>query len=209
VSATAIYATVAWDRLPERIAIHGGLHGADRWVERTPLHVYGLLLFLAALCGAFLLSALGIVRWSRSIAVTGERGRAEALFRRNIVYLLLVSPYLVVIPAVWMAFWPSSATVRPWPVAILVLTVIALLATIRMGQGGSRMAGRPEYEPPIGDHTPDEAWKLGQFYYNPSDPSLVVEKRFGIGYTLNFGNRWSWVLITAMLVPALLAIVLR
>jgi uncharacterized membrane protein len=54
------------------------------------------------------------------------------------------------------------------------------------------------------DGTPDKCWKLGQIYINPNDPALVVEKRFGVGYTLNFGNRalW-WILMAAVLVFAL------
>ena len=36
-----------------------------------------------------------------------------------------------------------------------------------------------------------EAWR-GIFYFHPNDPALLVPKRFGIGYTLNFGNPWCW-----------------
>jgi uncharacterized membrane protein len=82
------------------------------------------------------------------------------------------------------------------------------MALIRMGQGGSRVAKTTEYQPPVGDHTPDTAWKWGQLYFNPDDPALIVEKRFGIGYTLNFGNRWSWVLMLVLLLPALAAVAL-
>jgi uncharacterized membrane protein len=39
-----------------------------------------------------------------------------------------------------------------------------------------------------GDRTPDACWKLGIFYFNPADPSVFVARRFGIGYTFNFGN---------------------
>ena len=42
------------------------------------------------------------------------------------------------------------------------------------------------------DGTPDACWKLGLIYYNPEDSALMVEKRFGIGYTVNFGNRTLW-----------------
>jgi uncharacterized membrane protein len=77
-----------------------------------------------------------------------------------------------------------------------------------MGQGGSRLAGRTEYEPPIGDKTPDDAWKLGLFYYNPDDPTVIVEKRFGLGYTFNFGNVWSWVVLIALLAPVAFVIAL-
>jgi hypothetical protein len=41
---------------------------------------------------------------------------------------------------------------------------------------------------------PDEGW-TGFFYSNPKDPALFVPKRFGIGYTLNFGNPMSWVVL--------------
>jgi uncharacterized membrane protein len=57
---------------------------------------------------------------------------------------------------------------------------------------------------------PDEGWR-GVFYANPKDPSLFVRKRFGIGYTLNFSNPWSWVvlaIIFAMVAAPLTASVL-
>src|SRR5215469_8237532 len=49
-----------------------------------------------------------------------------------------------------------------------------------------------------GRRPPDEAWK-GMFYSNPDDPALLVPKRHGIGYTLNFGNPWSWVVLALVL----------
>jgi hypothetical protein len=58
------------------------------------------------------------------------------------------------------------------------------------------------------DGTPDYAWKLGQFYYNPDDPALIVEKRFGIGYTFNFGNRASWWLLGFLAIPIVLLVLL-
>jgi hypothetical protein len=36
-----------------------------------------------------------------------------------------------------------------------------------------------------GPRPPEAAWK-GSFYSNPRDPALLVPKRFGIDYTLNF-----------------------
>ena len=45
-----------------------------------------------------------------------------------------------------------------------------------------------------GERPPDEGWS-GPFYSNPDDPALFVPKRYGIGYTLNFGNPWSWIVV--------------
>lgn len=32
-------------------------------------------------------------------------------------------------------------------------------------------------------------WKLGIFYYNPDNPSEVVDRRKGIGTTINFASK--------------------
>ena len=48
------------------------------------------------------------------------------------------------------------------------------------------------------------SWKAGVFYANRNDPALFVPKRFGIGYTINFGNPWAW-LVLGILVFVILA----
>ncbi|MCU1325466.1 MAG: hypothetical protein JWN34_836, partial [Bryobacterales bacterium] len=53
--------------------------------------------------------------------------------------------------------------------------------------------------------TPSEAWKFGgQLYYNPEDPALMVQKRIGIGYTVNFARPLAWVLLGSFLVLPLI-----
>ncbi len=43
-------------------------------------------------------------------------------------------------------------------------------------------------------------WKLGVFYYNPDQPRLIVAKRFGGLFTLNFARPMAWAL--ASILPA-------
>lgn len=50
----------------------------------------------------------------------------------------------------------------------------------------------------------DERWRLGLFYVNREDPSVVVPRRFGIGWAMNWGNPKSWGL-AALLVAAIAA----
>ena len=60
---------------------------------------------------------------------------------------------------------------------------------------------------PYGDATPDSAWTGGVFYYNPDDPALVVEKRSGLGWTVNLGHAQAkFVLIGLLLVPLVLSL---
>lgn len=57
-----------------------------------------------------------------------------------------------------------------------------------------------------GRRPPDDHW-TGIFYSNPEDPALLVPKRYGVGYTLNFGNPWSWVVLALVVVMVALPIV--
>ncbi|MDJ0842333.1 MAG: DUF5808 domain-containing protein [Acidobacteriota bacterium] len=36
--------------------------------------------------------------------------------------------------------------------------------------------------------TDDRYWRMGSIYNNPDDGALWVEKRFGLGYTINMGR---------------------
>jgi hypothetical protein len=38
------------------------------------------------------------------------------------------------------------------------------------------------------DPMPDDSWKWGQFYFNPSDPALVVPARSDVGFSPNFAR---------------------
>jgi uncharacterized membrane protein len=204
---TAVYAWMYWERLPERIPVHWGLQGADRWIERTPWNVAGFLAQLGCFCAVLFLLSYGTLRWSRTISAAGERAVREFRFRRLVLWLLIGAQYLAVVPGIALAFWVEPNTAPRWPIVSLIVITAAVILLVRMGQGGSHGGDRAEDEPPIGDRTPDTAWKWGLFYYNPDDPAVIVEKRFGLGYTINFGNRWSWVLIPLFLLPLALAMV--
>ena len=53
---------------------------------------------------------------------------------------------------------------------------------------------------------PEEGWS-GAFYSNPNDPALFVPKRYGIGYTLNFSNPWSWIVLALILATVAVPII--
>jgi uncharacterized membrane protein len=37
------------------------------------------------------------------------------------------------------------------------------------------------------------------FYFNPDDSALFVEKRIGIGYTINFAHASAWIIMALTL----------
>jgi uncharacterized membrane protein len=49
----------------------------------------------------------------------------------------------------------------------------------------------------------DRYWYAGFFYNNPDDPALFVPKRFGLGWTLNFGHPQAKLVLIGVLVGIL------
>jgi uncharacterized membrane protein len=158
-----------------------------------------------------------MLRWSRLIRVGGAAGEGERRFRLVIVSIIVAIEYFLALLFTWTGLLPLShkQTGPPGLGLILVFSLaFAVVTTVLMmwvGQGGTRLVGSAGAEPgavaPVGDRTPDKYWKLGLIYVNRDDPALFVEKRFGIGYTLNFGHPGVWVFL-ALLVAVFVAIIL-
>jgi uncharacterized membrane protein len=139
--------------------------------------------------------------------------RADAIFRRRgLRYLYAVKVLTLLLlggTAAWVAqaetaghaqaTWVLSASL----VFTIVVIVLGLIVAVRTGQGGARL---PEASP--SDRMVDRYWRLGVIYINRDDPALIVERRYGFGWTMNLGNPVSWLLLVAILAtPLLIALV--
>ena len=80
---------------------------------------------------------------------------------------------------------------------LMIIGAIAL--ALLLGQSGSRVkAADGEGAEKTLNRDDDKYWKMGMFYVNRDDPSLFVEKRFGIGFTLNFGRPLGWIVLAVI-----------
>lgn len=50
----------------------------------------------------------------------------------------------------------------------------------------------------------DAHWKWGLFYFNKDNPELFVEKKFGVGWTVNFARPGIWIFLFIVIVLPLL-----
>ena len=73
------------------------------------------------------------------------------------------------------------------------------------GQGGSRVEQGSVAAPLTNGLVDDGHWLWGLLYVNREEPSILVEKRFGLGYTMNFGNPRALLLLG---IPAILTVAL-
>jgi uncharacterized membrane protein len=214
IAACAGYLAMHWQRIPARLVMHWGVDGQpDRWASRSPGTVFFPLLLAPVILLAMTLLVYGMAHWVRPIYAGGLEGEHESRFRRTASIVLLAVEYWIAVLFSWLAIRPLLPIAWQRPPAILavlpgLIAVTAAAVLMWLGQGGSRIS--PVQQPgldtakPVGDRTEDRFWKLGIFYFNRDDPAVMVEKRFGVGYTVNFAHPVAWVII---LLPALAVLV--
>ncbi len=40
----------------------------------------------------------------------------------------------------------------------------------------------------------DDGWFTGRLYFNKKDKRIIIRRpRSGFGYTMNLGNKWTWI----------------
>ena len=78
---------------------------------------------------------------------------------------------------------------------IVSITLGVIYIAVKFGQGGGRLKEKGADANNHEMYDDDGYWILGMIYFNPKDPALFVEKRFGIGSTVNMGNKLSWVIL--------------
>jgi uncharacterized membrane protein len=151
----------------------------------------------------FMLVAWLVVFGTRQINPEGPAADEERTDRRVAYWLRLLVAYVVSVSFVAPALATSGITPVGGPrVTVILMAVwgsIMMLAAVYLVKRSKRAADTPG-SAARGDTTPDECWTLGMIYYNPDDPALVVETREGrFGCDLNFGNKWSWAVVSVIL----------
>jgi len=181
---TALYLHLHWDAIPARFPVHWGGNGTpDRWSARSFAGVYSPLL-LGALIVLFQLGILVLTSW-------GSRRSARHP----------VGPIILIVVAGVIATAFSAAGLLPLHIVAARTLVIFYIVSFGLLAVMIWLSLRRRGE--AGEITPEACWHGGQFYYNPQDPALFVEKRIGVGLTFNFGNRVSWIALALMLlIPA-------
>lgn len=154
-------------------------------------------------------TSYAVLHWSRLPRVTGAQGRQHHRVRRANLLAMLASGYLLALLMAWTTVMPMFSE-SGGQLRLPLVFRVAPFALVIVGTLVVRVLRRTAVSarPPVGDTTPDSCWTFGWLYFNRADPALFVERRMGLGYTLNLGNPWSWlvvvVFVMAISVPLLL-----
>jgi len=203
------YIGLHWSEIPDRFPVHWGFDNRpDGWAIRSISGVYMQM-------GLGLLICLLMLLFNWQIA---RNSRGSTAMRKLTVRVLMVLAYCMAGLFGWLTVAlplghgaPSAASLG---ITLGGLTVIvgAIVVYGMRAKAVPEPADRPTMAAPsilgLSDNTDDRNWIGGLFYFNPDDPAILIEKRIGIGYDLNFGNPRSWIFLGFVVLIPVAAVLL-
>lgn len=187
------------DLVPTHIDFAGNV---NQWTPKGPTLIAFPLLVEVFMAACFIFSHWMTIRSKKDVdpARPAISAYAYGAFARAECILLLVggSVLTAVLGIVMILMMTEFLSMLVTMVLIIVATLVFVGATIAFsivyGQSGSRLVKRLEENGDIiADN--DEHWKAGIFYWNKDDASLILPKRFGVGWTMNWARPAAWVIV--------------
>lgn len=195
-----------YDYIPNLLPMKFDFDGnVTRYADKSVLTVLFPNIMQAVMIITFVFINWSILKSKQQINPGDPEGSAarNAIFRRRWSFFNIMTSLIIILlfSFIQLNMILSFDTEMLALVSMLVPSLIvigALVMTVITGQGGSRIG--PKRTPsPVQPYDDDAYWKLGGLYYNPYDPSLFVEKRFGIGWTINFANKKAWAVMVGLI----------
>ncbi len=215
------YAWVHYADMPAIVPTHFGPSGQpDAWSPRSFWSVMLMPVVTVLIPVSLGVMACLTARAKRAIrrADGGVSLEAQMTFRRYTASYLSGVVILISLMLTGIAIFSVRTAIGighgipNWMMGFVILIVVyavggGLFLAIRLGQGGSRLERQVAGAPLTNGVADNRVWYLGGFYVNRDDPSIFVEKRFGIGYTVNFGNPKAVALVVVFLAIVLTIVV--
>jgi uncharacterized membrane protein len=191
-----VYTVTRYDALPDPMPTHFGITGQpDGWSKKSVGSV--MVLPILTLVMGLMLGGVALLTGRAKRGLRLDDGSSLAAQNR---YRAAMSRYLAILGILVTTMMASVQVAlgerKTLPAAMLLVGVAIFLfamsgaawLALRYGQGGARLEHARDTAPLTDGLADNRLWRLGVFYVNPDDPSWLVEHRFGLGYTLNFGN---------------------
>lgn len=224
IAVVAVTGVVSYPSLPDElvVAVNYRPEGLEYvTVETTVLSAFGPVMIQAAVT-ALLLLVLWVTMRARA-ELDPARPRPSVLRHRRFLRIWSYSLFAVmlaqnlVLATVALLIWTGSLRdAGPVMIALVVLPVVAVsglvwAAALRSGQGGWRLRADSDEAGEATDLvSPDDDrhWRVGGLVYvNREDPSMLVQKRGGFGWTVNLGHRSVLLVAAAVGVIAVATVV--
>ncbi|MBY0098826.1 DUF1648 domain-containing protein [Mesobacillus maritimus] len=203
-----IYTVLQYPSLPDQIPTHWGPNGQpDAFTPKSPASAISTLLILLVMQAMFLM--INETTKRSGIKLSATRTTASRIrqltLRKYTSWFMFITSILITMLFSFLQlstihegmFGEGVMLIVPFVFLLVVLggTVVFAVKVGRAGEdiGSESVAGMADFDE-------DQYWKGGLFYFNKNDPSIFVEKRFGVGMTLNFANPKGYLLVLGPIV---------
>ncbi|MCA1065864.1 DUF5808 domain-containing protein [Rossellomorea sp. AcN35-11] len=212
-----VFTLVNYSGFPDQIPTHWGPDGKpDAFTDKTVLTVLTLPLVLLSMNAMF----LGINEMTRNSGIKLSAGNVKASrvrqlrLRKYTSWLLFFISILISMLFTFLQFTTlyensiSDLLIITMPLAFSALVLMGtVLLAVKVGKKDSDFDLEiiEEGSGDVINADEDRYWKGGLIYFNPDDPSIFVEKRFGVGWTLNFAKPLGYIIL---IVPLLVIVII-
>lgn len=200
-----------YDRIPNQFPIHWNSQNIpDRSVEKSPLSVMMMPTMQLLMIPVLAFSHYAFIKSKQKLLANYPQitSYQSKKFRRawSINFLVTsIATQLLLTSTNFFSLFFAEDMAFGWMGLLIGIFIFGIVGyssflTWKYGQGGEKLVFS-EIDEPVEEVTEvdeEKYWKLGVFYYNPDDPSIFVEKRFGIGSTINLARWQSWACITGL-----------
>ena len=154
------------------------------------------------------LGMIGLFAFMNKYAINGKvdinSGNLETIktqrkifkkFSSRLMYLLVIEINILMLltQLTTIYSWNINLIMIPSMIIIFGTAIVYGIKSYKIGQGGKNIKINEESIKEFSNkdeiyRDDDKYWVLGSFYYNKNDPSIFVEKRIGIGWTVNIAT---------------------
>lgn len=196
-----------YDKFPNTLNMKFDYQGnVTRTAEKSYRTVLGMNLMQVVMIAVFMVTNWMILKSKQQIDPGNPQQSVQrnAAFRRRWSMFNVASGLMMVLLFSFIQLnmiYPLNTEVMLLVSLLMpgIIVVLAIVLSFTTGQGGRRIGGGSAGTgtvPPVND---DKYWKLGGLYFNPQDPSMFVEKRMGIGWTINFASTRAWIILIGII----------
>ena len=205
-----------YPQMPDQIIQHVDFNGMPTdYMPKSPMSALFPVAVTAFMAAIMTCSHAMIVRSKRPVdpESPATSSLAYALFARMqsiVLYasgILLTSVIGLSMPLAFAEVVPMDVMGSFVIVAVLVIVLASVWVAVVYGQSGAR-AIKQDVASGAMPMDEDRMWLAGIFYCNPYDPSIIVPKRFGVGWTINVGRPGGWAIIIGLLAASAAFVVL-
>lgn len=212
--ATMVIGVISYPSMPEILAVHYGPNGVPNRLAAKSVGTAFSLVFVQIGVTALLAGIAAAIFFRSRPDIDPAHPVSSARWHRQYMSLgakaLLGLVAMIDVGMLGSSLLMWTGTVTSWAPLVVVLPILAaVVVAVVILATNNRVRGEGEQDTGLTHWDDDKYWRGGLFYINREDHALLVPRRFGLGWTLNFGNPSAAMLLVGVAVLIGLLITLR